>query len=58
MPILAKQAVKGAGLEKNRQILKTGFSPAAIGIFGITGTGSAGADPIGNTIRREEIVIP
>ena len=45
-------------MEKNRQILKTGFSPAAIGIFGITGTGSAGADPIGNTIRREEIVIP
>ena len=58
MPVLAKQAVERAALKKNRQILKTGFSPATIGELRITGTGSAGADPVGNTIDLQRIMIP
>ena len=58
MIILAKQTIEGAGLKKNRQILKPGLGPAALGIFGITGTGSARADPIGNAIRRQKIMVP
>jgi hypothetical protein len=58
MPVLAKQTVKRTTLKKNSQILKSDFSSATIGEFGITGSGAGGADPIGNAIGGQRIMVP
>jgi hypothetical protein len=58
MPVLAIEAVKRAGMGKNREVLITVFRTFHIGIFRITASGSARADPITNAIGGQRIVIP
>lgn len=58
LPVLAEQAIERAGLIKYGQILKTIFRPIPIGEIRVAGPGPAGADPIGNAIGGQGIVIP
>jgi hypothetical protein len=58
MPVLAKQTVKRAALEKNRQVLEADFRAPAIGIPGKAASGAAGAKSIGHTIGRQRVMIP
>jgi len=58
VPVLTEQAIKGASLIENGQILIAIFSSTRVGKAGITSPGSTGTDPIGDTISRQGIIIP
>jgi hypothetical protein len=58
MPVLAKQTVKRATLEKNRQVLEADFRTPAMGISGKAASCSARANPVGHAIGRQGIMIP
>ena len=58
MPVLAIQAVIGTGLEKYGQILVSGFSSRAMGIGRVAGRRTTRADPIGNAVGGQGIMVP
>jgi len=56
-PVLAIEAVEVAGFEENGQIIETDFRTAIVGEEGITCACAACADPVGNAVCRERIVV-
>jgi len=58
MPVLAKEAIKGAGLIENSQVVIAELRTIAIGELGISGAGAYRTDPIGNTIGGQRVMIP
>jgi len=58
MPVLAEQAIKGAGLIKDSQVLIAIFSSLRIGKLRVTSPGSTGTDPISYAVGGQGIVIP
>ena len=58
MPVLAEQAVKGAGLIKDGQVLIAIFSSTGIGEPGVTSPGATGTHPVSDTIGGQGIIIP
>jgi len=58
MPVLAKEAIKGAGLIENSQVLEAIFRPLTVGKFWITSPGAAGTNPISHAVGGQGIVIP
>jgi hypothetical protein len=58
MPVLTEQAVEGASLIKNCQVLVTIFRSRKIGKIRVTTSAASGTDPVGNTIGGEGIIIP
>jgi hypothetical protein len=58
MPVLTEQAIEGASLIKNCQVLVTIFRSRRIGKIRITTSAASGTDPVGNTIGGEGIKIP
>jgi len=58
MPVLTEEAVKGAGLIKDRQILIAVFRASPVGEGGIASSSSPRANPIGNAVGGKGIIIP
>jgi len=58
MPVLAEQAIKGAGLIEDGQVLIAILSFPGIGKLGVTSPGSAGTDPISYAVGGQGIIIP
>jgi len=58
MPVLAEEAVEGASLIKDSQILIAIFSPGAMSEFWISNSSASGANPIGYTVSGEGVIIP
>jgi hypothetical protein len=58
MPVLAKETVESAGMEKDRLILVSVFGLFRIGIFGIAAIRTSWANPIPHTVCRERVMIP
>jgi len=58
VPVLTEQAIKGAGLIKDSQVLIAIFSSWRIGKLRVTSPGSTGADPISYAVGGQCIVIP
>jgi hypothetical protein len=57
-PVLTEKTIKGTSMIKNSKVLKPILWIRMMSKLRITRTGSSRADPIGNTIRRELIIIP
>ena len=58
VPVLAKEAIEGAGLIENSEVVISELRTTAIGELGISGTGASRTDPIGNTIGGQRVMIP
>lgn len=58
MPILTEEAIEGACLIKNGQVLIAVFRPVPIGEPGITRPRSSRANPIGDAIGGQGVVVP
>ena len=58
IPVLAEQAIKGAGLIKDSQVFIAIFSSLRIGKPGITSPGSTGTDPVSDAVGGQSIIIP
>lgn len=58
MPVLTVSAVKGAGIIEDGQVLIAIFGSSPVGIARITGPTSPRADPIGNAVSGQRVVIP
>jgi hypothetical protein len=58
MPVLAIEAMKCASMGKHCEVLIAVFRTFYIGIFGITTSASARADPIAYAIGGQRIVVP
>jgi hypothetical protein len=58
VPILAKEAIKRAGVVKNSQVFVAVFGSLSISKMGVAGPGPPGADPIGDAVSGQGIIIP
>jgi hypothetical protein len=58
MPILAVEAMKGAGMGKDSEVLVSGFRAILVCEERITASRSSGADPIPHTIGGQGVVVP
>jgi hypothetical protein len=58
VPILAEEAIEGTGLVKNCQVLVAIFRSLSIGKIRITHPCSPGADPIGDAVGGQGVIIP
>ncbi len=58
MPVLAEQAVKGAGLIEDSQVLVAIFGSLRIGKPRVTSSRSARTNPIGYAVGRQGIIVP
>jgi hypothetical protein len=58
VPILAEEAVEGAGLIKDGQVFIAIFGPITVGELGIACPCSPGANPIGDAIGGQGVIIP
>ena len=56
-PVLAIEAIEVAGFKENGQIVETHFRTAIVGEAGMARARAAGADPVGNTVRRQGIIV-
>jgi hypothetical protein len=56
-PVLAIETIEIAGFKENGQIVETHFGTAIVGETGMTRTGAAGTDPVGNTVCRQRIIV-
>ena len=58
VPVLTEEAIEGAGLIEDGQVLISIFRPLPVGESGIAGPRSPGADPVGNAIGGQGVVVP
>jgi len=58
VPVLAEQAIKGAGLIKDSQVLISTLSSSGIGKLRVTSPGSTGTDPISYAVGGQSIIVP
>jgi hypothetical protein len=58
VPVLAKEAIKGAGLIENSEVVIAELRTIAIGQPGISGAGASRTDPIGDAIGGQRVMIP
>jgi len=58
MPVLAKEAVKRAGMEKYCKVFITPFRSLTVSIFRITGACTSRAHPVSDAVCGKGIVIP
>jgi hypothetical protein len=58
VPVLAKETIEGAGVEKNGKVFIASLRACAMGVLGEAGPGSAGANPVGHAVGRQRIVVP
>ncbi len=58
MPVLTEQAIKGASLIENSQVLVAIFSSLSIGKLGIASASSTRTDPISYTVGGQGIMVP
>jgi len=58
VPVLAEQAIKGAGLIEYSQVLITIFSSPRIGELRVASPGSTGTDPVSYAVGRQSIIVP
>jgi len=58
VPVLAEQAIKGASLIEDSQVLVATFSSLGIGKLRVTGSSATGTDPIGHAVGGQGIIIP
>ncbi len=57
VPVLAKEAVKGAGLIENGEVVIAELRTIAVGELGKSGTAASGTDPISDTIGGQRVMI-
>jgi len=58
VPVLAKQAIKRAGLIEDSQVLVAMFSSLGIGKLRVASSSAARTDPIGYAVGGQGIVVP
>ncbi len=58
MPVLAKQAIKGASLIEDSQVLVAMFSSLGIGKPRVTSSSATRTDPIGYAVGGQGVIIP
>ena len=58
MPVLTEQAIKGASLIEDGQVLIAIFSSSRIGKLGVTSPGATGTDPISYAVGGQGIIVP
>jgi len=58
VPVLAEQAIKGASLIEDSQVLVAAFSSLRIGKLRVTGSSATGTNPIGHAVGGQGIIIP
>lgn len=58
LPVLAEKAVKSTGLVEHSQIIISVLGSFGVGELRIARFSPAGADPVGNTIGRQRIIVP
>jgi len=58
VPVLAEQAIEGAGLIEDSQVFIAIFRPIPIGEIGVTDPAPAGANPISDAIGGQGVMIP
>ncbi|SPF49419.1 hypothetical protein SBDP1_800011 [Syntrophobacter sp. SbD1] len=56
-PVQAIEAVEVAGFKEDGKVIETHFRTAIIGVVGVSRTRAPGANPVGNAIGRERIVV-
>jgi hypothetical protein len=56
-PVLAIEAVEVAGFKGNGQVVKTHFRAAIVGETRMARARAPGADPVGNAVRWERIIV-
>ncbi len=54
---MAIEAIEVAGFKENGQIVETDFRTAIVGETGMACACAAGANPVGNTVRRQRIIV-
>jgi len=58
VPILAEEAVEGAGMEEDSKILKPSLRTRTMGVLRISHARSSRTYPVGYAISGERIVVP
>ena len=58
MPVLAEEAVEGAGIIKYRQVLISILRTIGIGELRIAGATSGRTDPVGDTVSGQRVPVP
>jgi hypothetical protein len=58
VPVLAEEAIEGAGFVEDGEVCVSVFGPLAVRPLWVAGTAAAGTDPIGDAVCGEWIVIP
>jgi len=58
VPILAEEAIEGTGLVENSQVFVAVLGSLSISKMGVAGPRPPGADPIGDAVGGQGIIIP
>lgn len=58
MPVLAEEAIKGAGLIKDGQVFVAIFCLPGVGKFWVTSPSTTGTYPISNAVGRQGVMVP